>query len=77
MEATPDDVEIDEVQAAFETVDNVIDVHDLHIWALTQGKNTLTCHVLFRPESPDTQLNILNALDKIARVQFNIHHLTI
>jgi Co/Zn/Cd efflux system component len=35
MEATPDDVEIDEVQAAFETVDNVLDVHDLHIWALT------------------------------------------
>lgn len=77
MEATPDDVDIDEVQEAFETVDNVIDIHDLHIWALTQGKNSLTCHVLFRRESDDTQLDVLNALDKIAREQFNIHHITI
>jgi Co/Zn/Cd efflux system component len=35
MEATPDDVEVEEVQLAFEGVENVIDVHDLHIWAMT------------------------------------------
>jgi zinc transporter 2 len=35
MEATPDDVEVEEVQKAFEQVENVVDVHDLHIWALT------------------------------------------
>ena len=77
MEATPDDVEVDEVQAAFEKVENVVDVHDLHIWALTQGKNTLTCHVKYRADNLDTQLTVLNALDKISREKFGIHHITV
>ena len=54
MEASPDDIEVDEVQEAFEGVENVLDVHDLHIWALTQGKITLTCHIVYRPENSDT-----------------------
>ena len=78
MEATPDDVEVEEVQLAFEGVENVIDVNDLHIWAMTQGKNSLTCHVKYRASAgPDTQLTVLNALDKIARVKFGINHITI
>jgi len=35
MEATPDDVEVEEVEKAFSEVENVLEVHDLHIWALT------------------------------------------
>jgi cobalt-zinc-cadmium efflux system protein len=35
MEATPDEIEVDEVKAALMKVENVIDVHDLHIWAMT------------------------------------------
>lgn len=45
MEATPDDVELSEVQKEFEEVEGVIDVHDLHVWELRPGKRMLICHV--------------------------------
>ena len=45
MEATPSNVNYDAVEAAIKKVEGVEDVHDLHIWCLTNGKNALSAHI--------------------------------
>lgn len=46
LEGVPEGVDVDEVSAAIVAVPGVISVHDLHIWALTSGKNSLTAHIV-------------------------------
>jgi cobalt-zinc-cadmium efflux system protein len=75
LEGTPEGISLDEVQAAIAKVDGVTGVHDLHVWALTSGKNSLTVHVVHA-------LQVLPA-DIIAHVQelvadrFKVFHTTI
>ncbi|KAJ3213931.1 hypothetical protein HDU67_002295 [Dinochytrium kinnereticum] len=48
MEATPSDMDPTAIERSLLTeIPNVIDVHDLHIWTLTQGKAILTAHIVF------------------------------
>ena len=37
LEATPDDIDLPALRAAITSVDNVVDVHDLHVWSLSSG----------------------------------------
>jgi cobalt-zinc-cadmium efflux system protein len=46
LEATPKDVDLDEVRRHMLATDGVIDVHDLHAWTITSGVNVLSAHVV-------------------------------
>ena len=46
LEGTPEGIDVDEVTQAMCGVPGVESVHDLHVWALTSGKNSLTAHVV-------------------------------
>lgn len=46
MEATPHNIDTDKTVRAIRDIDGVQDVHDLHLWSLTPGKNALSCHVV-------------------------------
>lgn len=46
LEGTPEGIDIDEVSQTMCGVHGVESVHDLHVWALTSGKNSLTAHVV-------------------------------
>ena len=45
MEAVPSGVDLDAVHAALVSVTGVAAVHDLHVWALTSGRNVVSAHV--------------------------------
>ncbi|HWR39867.1 MAG TPA: cation diffusion facilitator family transporter [Patescibacteria group bacterium] len=46
MEGTPANVDMQQVKATLAGIDGVIDVHDLRVWSLTTGMNSLCCHLL-------------------------------
>jgi cation diffusion facilitator family transporter len=46
LEATPRDVDLDEVRRHVIDVDGVLDVHDLHVWTITSGLPVLSAHVV-------------------------------
>lgn len=75
MEGTPVTINQDEVKAALEAIDGVINVHDLHIWTITSGLDSLSCHLLIEDER-DSQQILQQAIDTI-RQQFQIEHTTI
>jgi len=75
MEGTPIAVDGDEVKQALEQIEGVLDVHDLHIWTITSGLDSLSCHLLIE-DSRDSQLILQQAIEQIEE-RFKIQHTTI
>jgi zinc transporter 2 len=75
MESTPREIDAQAVERGLLGLPGVVEVHDLHIWAITVGKTLLACHIRVQP-----QVNTNEALQAVAdyceRV-FKISHVTI
>jgi len=75
MEGTPSSVKQQEVMQALESIDGVVNVHDLHIWTITSGLHSLTCHLLIRDENNGQR--ILQEAIHMIKERFHIDHATI
>lgn len=75
MEGTPIAINQNEVISILKEIEGVNEVHDLHIWTITSGLDSLTCHLLV-DEDKDTQEILQQAIDKI-RDKCKIEHTTI
>jgi len=75
MEGTPSHLNLDSVRNAILAVENVCEVHDLHIWTITSHMVSLSAHVVLNPESEGPPA--LAALQKALHDQFGIDHITI
>ncbi|MBP1153388.1 MULTISPECIES: cation diffusion facilitator family transporter [unclassified Paenibacillus] len=75
MEGAPVRLNSLEVQKALESIEGVIDVHDLHIWTITSGLDSLSCHLRIE-DGLDSQHILQNAIHLIES-KFKIHHATI
>jgi cobalt-zinc-cadmium efflux system protein len=74
LEATPKDVDLDEVRRHMLATDRVIDVHDLHAWTITSGVNVLSAHVVVDSEALGGQ--VLDHLGGCLADHFDIEHST-
>lgn len=74
MEGTPLHIDRDEVKKALEHIEGVVDVHDLHIWSITSGFDSLTCHM--RIENGTQSQHILQEAINLMKNQFHIDHTT-
>lgn len=75
LEGTPDGIDVDEVAQAMRKVEGVDDVHDLHVWALTSGKNSLTAHVVHGEGVEGAAL--IGRLRELLADRFRVHHTTL
>lgn len=75
MEGTPITVDQQQVEASLMKIPGVKDVHDLHIWTITSGLDSLSCHLLAE-EQQDTQAILQEAIN-IIKTEFKIEHSTI
>ncbi|OMJ87585.1 hypothetical protein SteCoe_10673 [Stentor coeruleus] len=72
MEATPNEINPNDVQRKLSKIEGVIEIHDLHIWSLSAGKLSMSCHLV--AEDPHSSLQkATNLLKK----DFGILHATI
>ncbi|MED6158642.1 Metal tolerance protein 1 [Stylosanthes scabra] len=60
MESTPREIDAAEIQRGLLEMEEVVAVHELHVWAITVGKVLMACHVIVRPE-----VNADMVLDKL------------
>jgi cobalt-zinc-cadmium efflux system protein len=65
------------VTSAVNSVEGVIDVHDLHIWSLGSNSHALSCHVLIEDMPPSRSDAILRRVNAILGERFRIHHTTV
>ncbi|MEQ2465937.1 cation diffusion facilitator family transporter [Niallia hominis] len=75
MEGTPETINQEDVKMVLEEIEGVIDVHDLHIWTITSGLDTLSCHMLI-DDKKDSQAILQQAIVRI-KDKFKIDHATI
>ncbi|MGO4182642.1 cation diffusion facilitator family transporter [Paenibacillus sp. MCAF9] len=75
MEGTPAHVNAEQVKEALLDIQGVKDVHDLHIWTITSGIDSLSCHLIVEDEK-DCQVILQEAIQHLAD-RFQIEHSTI
>ncbi|KHG16664.1 Metal tolerance A2 -like protein [Gossypium arboreum] len=75
MESTPREIDATRLEKGLCEMDEVVAIHELHIWAITVGKVLLACHVLIKPEA-DADMVLNKVIDYIKR-DYNISHVTI
>jgi len=74
LEGVPASVNFSEIEQDLKNLHAVVDVHDLHIWALTSGKNSLTVHLIITTK--DWQ-SVLRAAQTLLADKYELHHVTI
>ncbi|WP_102347665.1 cation diffusion facilitator family transporter [Bacillus sp. Marseille-P3661] len=75
MEGTPMTIDQQEVEKTLTQIPGVINIHDLHIWTITSGLDSLSCHILIEDDK-DSQVILQEAIYKIED-HFKIKHTTI
>ncbi|WP_409304476.1 cation diffusion facilitator family transporter [Peribacillus sp. SCS-155] len=75
MEGTPSQIDMKEVKSALLEIPRVCGVHDLHIWTITSGFPTLSCHVVIGNGAAHD--DILRKAQSLLHDQYGIEHSTI
>ncbi|MEW6210449.1 MAG: cation diffusion facilitator family transporter [Acidobacteriota bacterium] len=75
LEGTPSHIDIQAVITAMHEVEGVINVHDLHVWAISSGKEALSAHITL--ESGASHREALRSLQQKLLHDFNIGHVTL
>lgn len=76
LEGVPDGMDLGEITAQLVSTQGVVSVHDVHLWALTSGKVSLTAHVVYDPAfSPEQQ--VLPSLKELLAEKYKIFHITL
>ncbi|HET7571966.1 MAG TPA: cation diffusion facilitator family transporter [Gaiellaceae bacterium] len=75
LEASPAGIQPAEVAAALAEDDDVVEVHDLHVWTVTSGFPALAAHVLVAPGADCHGAR--RRLEQVLRDRFDLRHTTL
>ncbi|MGI2328581.1 cation diffusion facilitator family transporter [Planococcus sp. YIM B11945] len=75
MEGTPATIHPEEAKALLKKIDGVLDIHDLHIWTITSGFDSFSCHL--DVEAGADEQRVLQEAIGLIHDHFKIEHTTI
>ncbi|HJP62337.1 MAG TPA: cation diffusion facilitator family transporter [Mucilaginibacter sp.] len=52
MDGVPKEMDLENIKKELKKAEGVLDVHHVHVWALSTTENALTAHLVIDPESP-------------------------
>jgi len=75
MQAAPAHINVPELCSALVETPGVLEVHDLHVWTITSGMDSVSCHIV----SDGTQAydELLQRVRDVVIERFSIDHVTI
>lgn len=76
LEGVPEGIDLAAVERVILDCPQVVSVHDLHVWAISSGKTSLTAHVVFNAAGQGQGV-LLSAIRAQLAQHFDIHHSTI
>lgn len=78
LEAAPRGIDVSEVDRHLRDLPGVLDVHDLHIWTITSGQETMSAHVVVedRVLARGGDCALLDQLAGCLDEHFNVEHST-
>lgn len=75
MEGSPREIDAEHVRRRLKDIKGVDTVHDLHVWTLTSGMNTMSAHVVADHRDPDPKL-MMRVRARLLE-DFGLEHVTI
>lgn len=78
MDVAPVHIDVQKLKEALESVEGVKEVHDLHVWTVTSGLDTMSAHVVLKDGLPREEARrALAEMHRIAVQDFCVEHATI
>ena len=77
LEGTPKDLDIAAVTQAIASASKVLQVDDMHVWAIRSGYNALSCHIAIDETELKNSRKIVEDVKLLLRNDYNIQHATI
>jgi cobalt-zinc-cadmium efflux system protein len=77
VEGTPRDVNLDEIVRDLRRVNGVKDVHDLHVWSITQSMRSLSAHITTDDISISASAVIQREINELLFHRYSIAHATL
>ena len=75
LEGAPAHLDIEEIRAALAELDGVREVHDLHLWSVTRGQETMSAHVVVAPSRDAAE--VLKSGRVLLSRRFGLTHVTL
>ncbi|MGK7294723.1 MAG: cation diffusion facilitator family transporter, partial [Candidatus Wenzhouxiangella sp. M2_3B_020] len=75
MEQVPAAIDLEVVRETMQDVDEVVEIHDLHIWQISSSRIALSAHVVI--DELDTWPALLDRLNELLLERFGIDHPTL
>ncbi len=75
IEGVPEGIDLNKLKKMMCDVNGVIDIHELHVWAITSGKISLTAHIVI--DSHENCDAVLTAIRQVLATNFEIVHTTL
>lgn len=76
LQGTPEDLDIEAAIMAIRELEGVTDVHHVHAWSLTSGRNVFSGHVCVRDFARDGE-QVQRAVHRLLRERFKIYFSTV
>ncbi|UFU03334.1 cation diffusion facilitator family transporter [Ruania suaedae] len=79
LESTPRGIDLDRVREHITSVEEVVDVHDLHAWTITSGVPVLSAHVVVAAGGDldrELECRVLDGLAECLEGHFDVGHCT-
>lgn len=76
LQGTPEDLDMNAVIDDIRNIDGVTDVHHVHAWSLTSGRNVFTGHVCVRNSTNDSA-RVLRAAHDLLKQHYGIYFSTL
>ncbi len=77
MDAVPENVKIENIEALIKKVNGVDDIHHMHVWAMSTTENALTAHLVLNDTLAfEEKMKVVHHI-KHELLHNNIHHATI
>jgi cobalt-zinc-cadmium efflux system protein len=77
LESAPENVNIPHMVAELRTVQGVRDIHDLHVWSISENLRMLSAHVVIDNISIGEGVSIQHNINELLAHNYNIQHATL
>lgn len=77
LEATPENMETDKIRETVLSVENIKEIHEFHLWSLSEWFESLTFHVILKKYDWVNDYKIISEITEILKEKHWIEHVTI
>ena len=77
LQGTPKHIDLDKIYESIMNVNNVADVHGLHIWSINSTEVFLSCHICIENNKNIDNNKIIQSVNKMLEDDYKIDHTTL